>query len=289
MLEVFAAELEAETLYQIGDIPKALAQLQNIIDKHIGNNSDDRAWYLQEMARFKYAESKSESNELQVVAHRQNRYLLRPQHGMTIQKLGLVAQKRLANIVEWIGRHRTFEELQLAIDAILDDLQFGVKADRFESAVNRLAFALGFEGQRPDKEWKEGPDNLWIVRDDQYLLIECKNEVDLRRTEVNKDETGQMNNAIAWFKRTYVGARVKNLMIIPTKTIGHAAGFNEAVCIVRNENLKRLSKNVENFYHEFKTYDLSNLSETKVDELLKVHHLTIDEIVDGYSEEPKQL
>ena len=34
------------------------------------------------------------------------------------------------------------------------------------------------------------------------LLIECKSEVDLQRTEIAKAETGQMNNATAWFKTT---------------------------------------------------------------------------------------
>jgi replicative superfamily II helicase len=289
MLDVFTAELEAERSYQNGHVSQAVAKLQKIIDKYIGDDNHERGWYLQEMARFVYSESKTESNKLQVAAHQQNRYLMRPEHGMTVQKLTLVTQKRLENIIEWVSQFASFEELYLGIDAILDDLQFGVKAERFESSLDKLAFALGFLGQRPDKEWKEGPDNLWAVRNDQYVLIECKNEVDLRRAEINKDETGQMNNATAWFKRHYVGVKVKNLMIISTKTVGHAAGFNDPVEIVRNSSLKRLSKNVESFYREFKDCDLLNLSEAKISEWVGMHHLTIDEIMDSYSEKPKQL
>ena len=56
--------------------------------------------------------------------------------------------------------------------------------------------------------------------------------------EISKAESGQMNNVIAWFRKHYGGTKVKNLMIIPTKTIGHAAGFNEPVEIVRNANLR---------------------------------------------------
>ncbi len=37
-----------------------------------------------------------------------------------------------------------------------------------------------------------GSDQL---RDNQYLLFECKNQVDKNRQEINKDETGQMNNS----------------------------------------------------------------------------------------------
>ena len=62
---------------------------------------------------------------------------------------------------------------------ILGRLRFGVKADDFERALDELSRALGFAGERPDKEWKEGPDNLWALDDTRYLVIECKSEVDV--------------------------------------------------------------------------------------------------------------
>jgi hypothetical protein len=290
MLHVFAAELEAETLSQSGDHDGAVATIQKLLNDHIKKEDrNDRGWYLQEMGRYTYPQSKSKSNELQVSAHKMNRYLLRPKHGMQVQRMELLPQKRVENVIAWIQAFASFEELQLAIDEILNNLQFGVDADTFEDALDRLAFALGFQGQRPDKEWKEGPDNLWVVRAGEYLLIECKSEVDLKRSEIGKTETGQMNNAIAWFERHYGGAKAKNIMIIPTKTVGHAAGFNAPVEIMRNANLKKLSQNVENFFREFRQYDLASLSEEKVSELLKIHQLTIDEILSEYSEQPKFL
>jgi hypothetical protein len=100
-----------------------------------------------------------------------------------------------------------------------------------------------------------------------------------------------MNNAIAWFRKHYGGAKVKTIiiMIIPTKTIGPAAGFTEPVDIMRNANLKKRSRNVEKFFQEFRQYDLASLSEKKVSDLLGMHHLSIDEILQDYSEEPKNL
>jgi len=208
---------------------------------------------------------------------------------MQVQRLELLAQRRVENIIAWIQAFASLEELQLALDEILNDFQFGVDADDFEGAVDRLAFALGFQGQRPDKEWKEGPDNPWAIRAGEYILFECKSEVDLRRSEICKTETGQMNNAIAWFERHYAGTNVRNVMIIPTKSVGRAAGFNAAVQIMRNSNLKKLSHNVEKFFLEFRQYDLASLSEGKINELLTLHHLSIDEILEEYSEEPKFL
>ena len=76
---------------------------------------------------------------------------------------------------------------------------FGTKADKFEAALDELSRALGFVGERPDSEWKEGPDNLWALDDSQYVLFECKSEVDVTRAEVNKREAEQMNRSSAWF------------------------------------------------------------------------------------------
>jgi len=288
MLNVFAAELEAESLYQGGNNDGAVSTIQKLLDEHV-KDRNDRGWYLQEMARYTYPQSKSKSNELQIGAHTINRYLLRPKHGMQVQRMELLPQKRVEGIISWIQSFDSFEQLQLAVDEILDNLRFGVDADDFETAVDRLASALGFQGQRPDKEWKEGPDNLWAVRAGEYLLIECKSEVDLKRSEINKSESGQMNNAIAWFQRHYTGAKAKNVMIIPTKFVAHAAGFSESVRIMRNASLKKLSQNVGNLFREFRQYDLASLSEGKVGNLLKIHHLSIDEILQDYSEEPKFL
>ena len=71
----------------------------------------------------------------------------------------------------------------------------------------------GSRRKRPDKEWKAGPDNLWALRDGEYLLVECKSEVQPDRKEIVKDETGQMNNACAWFAKHYNGAKAKNIMM----------------------------------------------------------------------------
>lgn len=52
----------------------------------------------------------------------------------------------------------------------------------------------------PDAEWKEGPDNLWCLRDGQYLLFEAKSQVLAGRKEITKDEADQMNRSVAWMR-----------------------------------------------------------------------------------------
>jgi len=234
-----------------------------------------------------YPLSKARSNELQVAAHRYNRYLLKPKDGMVFSKITILSQKRIENICTYVKGFCSFDELSLAIEDMLGKLHFGVRADTFEKALNDLALALGFVGQRPDKEWKAGPDNLWGVRDDEYLLFECKSEVTLHRAEINKDETGQMNNALAWFREHYPGTKIKAIMIIPTKTLSKGAGFNGDAEIMRERNLKKLIRNVRSFFNEFRNLDFANLSESKVQGFITTHKLEVSELLKEYSEQPR--
>jgi hypothetical protein len=286
VLDIFSAEMKAEKKHGECAYEEAVQIVQRICDKH-ATTLAEKGWYLQEMARYMYPLSQSRSNDLQVAAHKHNHYLLRPKHGMVISKVAVVSQKRVESLNAWVKSCGTFEELSLAVEGILGNLRFGVRAEAFEKALNDLAQTLGFDGQRPDKEWKAGPDNLWAVRDDEYLLFECKSEVKPGRAEINKDETGQMNNASAWFRQVYPGLKVKCVLIIPTKTLGNGAGFNEPVEIMRDPSLDHLTRNVRSFFNEFRNLDLSNLSETKTQSLLDMHKLGVSDLLSVYSEPPK--
>lgn len=286
ILEIFESERRAEREYSDGNIDEACKIIQNLIDGHI-TSSEEKGWYLQEMARYTYATSISQANEYQISAHKKNIYLFKPKEGMAITKISSVSLRRIENIISWIQTFENFEELKIQVDSVLGHLRFGVEAERFEKAIDDLAKALGFVSQRPDKEWNEGPDNLWKVRDDEYVLIECKSKVSTTRKEIHKDETGQMNNACAWFTKTYGDALAKRLMIIPTKKVSHAAGFNLNVEIMREGNLNRFTSNINKFFMEFKNLDLKDIPEKKVQEYLTLHHLTVDDILSLYSEPPK--
>jgi replicative superfamily II helicase len=289
ILGIFSAEMKAENKYHEGDYVGAAKILQEIVDKHTEVLAD-KGWYLQEIARYTYPSSKTSSNQYQVAAHKHNRYLLKPKDGMVVSKITVLSQKRIENICEFIKQFGSFDELSLSIDEMLNNLHFGVRADTFEKALNDLAFALGFEGQRPDKEWKAGPDNLWGLRDNQFLLFECKSEVVEKRAEIYKEETGQMNNAFAWFKKYYVGSKVKCILIIPTKILSKGAGFNDDDAeIMRANNLKHLTKNVKAFFDEFRNLDFANLSQNTVQSFIDTHKLGIDNLLAEYSEKPKSF
>lgn len=284
LLEVFSKESIAERLFLNGEIEKAVNLLQEVVDRP-SISAAEQGWFLQEMARYMYSQSKRNAEALQMAAHKRNRLLLKPRSLRQITKLIPIPQKRTKQIISWIKGFELFQDVMITVDEILSDLRFGVAAERFEAALDDLGKALGYATERPDREWKAGPDNLWAIRDGQYLLFECKSEVENTRREIHKHETGQMNNSSAWFAREYPGATVSRVLVIPTKQIGVAAGFTDDVRIMRVKGLSMLVRNVRNFFKEFHNLELKDISEKLVHDLLIRHHLDVESLVNNYTED----
>lgn len=281
VLNLYAAELSAEESYLSGDYATAQAKLQALIDS--GKvSADDKGWYLQEMARYQWNTNRPDSQKLQVEAHKQNRQLLKPPSGVTVAQLTVVSQGRAERIADWVSSFADYTEMDVAVTDILGRLKFGVKADRFEHALDELSRALGFAGERPDKEWKEGPDNLWALDDQRYLLVECKNEVDVNRSEINKREAEQMNRSSAWFEKHYKGLGVTRIIIHPAKKIESAAAFTHNVLGLNESRLRMLISACKIFFKSFENQNLSDLSVKHIQKLIDTNCLSADDIITKY-------
>lgn len=288
VLQIYAAELAAEQAYIAGDYAAAALTLQALLDNGMVDR-EETGWYLQQQARFNWKENRAHSQTQQVAAHKKNRQLLKPPTGVTVAKLTIVSQGRTERIRRWISDHASYDDLNVSVTEILERLVFGAKADKFEDALNELSRALGFVGERPDAEWKEGPDNLWALDDSQYLLFECKSEVDVTRSEINKREAEQMNRSSAWFEKHYKGMKVKRVIIHPARKIESAAAFTHDVEGVREADLKRLVNAVRGFFKGFEAQNLKDLSQPHIQKLLNAHHLSVTDLLSKYSRRLKDV
>ncbi|MFL5663386.1 MAG: DEAD/DEAH box helicase [Ktedonobacteraceae bacterium] len=282
MLQLYAEELVAERQYLLGNYTGAVSKLQLLLDSGLTNTAD-RGWYLQEMARYNYRSSRSESERLQISAYTNNQRLLLPREGITVAKITAVSQGRMERIIAWIRKYDNYQELNIALSDVLGRLGFGIKADKFEQALDELSYALGFVGERPDKKWKQGPDNLWALDDTQYILWECKNEVYPSRQEIHERETEQMNRSCAWFGKYYIGSSVKNIIVHPSDYVSSAAAFTHEVEVMRERELKRLVETVRGFYKSFETQDFHDLSPVYIQKLVDAHNLSTSAILSNYA------
>ena len=288
VLRAYAAELDAEQTYMSGDYASARNKLQGLLDSGT-NHPEDRAWYLQEMARYSFRSDRLESQRLQVAAHKNNRLLLRPPSGVTVARLTVVSQGRVERIAAWVSAFENYSQLDVNLSDVLGRLVFGTKADQFEQALDELSRALGFAGERPDKEWKEGPDNLWALDDTHYIVWECKSKVEVKRAEINKREAEQMNRSSAWFEKHYPGLTAKRVIIHPAKKVESAASFTHEVEVMRENELKSLVKSVRDFFKSFESRNFKDLSTAHIQNLLNSHKLAVDDLLSHYTKKPQNL
>jgi replicative superfamily II helicase len=291
VLELYASELEAEQLYMRGEFARASDRLQKLLDDSRGISSDDVGWYLQAMARYNYPGNRVEFQRLQLAAHNKNRMLMRPPQGMAVAKLQGISQGRIERIATWIAQHGTYSQLDVALSDILGRLVFGVRAERFERALDELSKALGYFGERPDKEWKEGPDNLWALDATNYIVWEAKSEVALDRSEISKYEADQMNTSAAWFEKHYPGAVAKFIEIHPASTVSSAASFRKPVGVMRENELNRFTRAVRQFFKSFEAHDFADLSLPHIQNLLTQHALDTENLVssESFVKKPRDL
>jgi replicative superfamily II helicase len=280
-LRLYKSELDAELANLRGDYAAAANLTQAIIDKG-ALDDDEKGWHLQTQARYNFLSNRIEANALQIAAHKRNRLLLKPASGVTVTKLTVVSQGRADRVKKWIRSHNDYADLNVSVTEMLSRLVFGTKADKFEAALNELSFALGFVGERPDAEWKEGPDNLWALTDSQYIFFECKSEVAVTRSEINKREAEQMNRSSAWFAKHYQGMKVKRFIVHPAGKIESAAAFTHSVEGVRESELKKLAKATREFFKSFENQNFDDLTATHIQSVLDAHKLSVQDILVHY-------
>lgn len=278
----------ADEFYYNLNFEKAVEIMQGILDQFQMSDAE-RGWYLQKLAKFNYSLSKSESNRQQLAAFNLNYLLLKPISGINYNKLSFINEIRTNRILEWIKKYKDFEELSFAIEGILSNFSFGVEAEKFEKAVQDIGLFLGFLSQRPDKEIKKGPDNLWCGVGDNFVILECKSEVEDDRKEINKSEAGQMNTHCGWFEEVYgKEVSVLRILIIPTKNLSYYANFTHDVRIMRKGKLRDFKANLRGYLKELKKYDLNSISAEKIDEFLRLHKLNIENLSNDYTEKYTQ-
>jgi replicative superfamily II helicase len=280
VLEILELEKQAEEEYSNGEFIKAHELTQKLIDKYIDKeNNTEIGWYFQQIARFLFHGNSIDSNKMQILAHKKNRNLYKPSTGMEIKQL-IINEDRVEKIKKWINKFSSYLELKYNLDSLFGNLVFGANSDKFEHALEEVGKCLGFESERPEKYWKEGPDNLWCVANGKYLLFECKNEVDENRAEIYKKETGQMANSCHWFDKSYSKAEVKPIMIINTKKTAKDATLDSRVVIMKKNKLNLFQRNTKAFFGEFHSHEFENITSIQITKLLNKYKLNIDSFFD---------
>jgi hypothetical protein len=239
-----SAERKAFDAVLANDPNKAAIILRKAINKNIHDDSFAKGWYLQRVANYLYEVEPGEGLEVQRSAYECNSSMSRPP---TVIKRPIGAKKEnmYTIMTKWFGQFDNPNGAMASIQDLKARLSFDGSPAGLEQAVCDLAPLLGAIGLRPEKDYGEGPDDLWLW-EDVSLVIEAKNE---NEESLHKRDAGQLLLSLKWFKETYP-TRSDPIPIIVAKVniTDRNSGFPGNTRILTPEKINSLLTALEGLY-----------------------------------------
>lgn len=210
-----------------------------------------------------------------------NSQIVHPIEGIVYDKLMSGDTTQAETITQLINKEgMNTNKYILKANKIIEQLIFRPDTAKiFEQAIMELAEFIGFQSQRPENEFRKGPDNLWGVGTAKYFVIECKNGATTET--INKRDCNQLNGSITWFDNKYDQPNIQTpILIHKSLDFEYAASPNSNIRIINEEKLEKLKDNFRNFTQSLVTLytDLG-----KIEELLSNYYFKEDQFIDEYT------
>lgn len=278
------AERDAFEHFQAKQYREASKIIQSILDNEEVKQIDDvdKGWYLQLAAFYFYNFNRVRAMEMQLKAHRMNTSLPRPPEGVEYQKIQRRLGQQPNNIVKWIKEHIEPNAVVVSANNILDKLSFGTPHETFEEEFANLAKIIGFESERPEKEYGRGPDVLWHLSDGTYLIIEAKNEVKSNRGDISKKDANQLSGSWNWFEEEYENDDGIPIIIHPYDVLADDAYCVDDAMVLQPKGLERLVSNIRDFTVALASKSPDSWDIDDVTKLVAEHNLDPRNIIDKY-------
>ena len=239
---------------------------------------ETKGWLLEQLATYMQCVDPEQTQRALVGAIRHNPRVMKPLQGIGYTRASSTTPQAQA-LLEQLGQFSTPNQLILGFRQLVDQLRFEMPARDFEDAIAQLGTLLGFESQQPETEG--GPDVLWNLGELDYLVVECKNEVE---NVVPKKAFAQLANSINWFGEKYDSTCKATPLLV------HHDGRHSPDATpppgARILDKKRLRKLRDALIQFAKALAARHLSREAVTELLVSQGLTRGEFVQRYTTTP---
>lgn len=257
----------------------------SILDEAIDETADAqvKAWLLSRKAAFQHSIDAEGAQKTLIAAHSLEPRVTKPLHGAVYKKLAPAIGQQAATLIAYHDRRfLDGTDMKLFANGLCSDLQFSPNtSEKFEAAVNELALFLGISGQRPEKDYKEGPDNLWALPNGTFLVIECKNGV-TAGDGIAKKDAGQLGQSMEWFAARYPASAPTPVMIHPERKLGQGASSVNGMRVIDVKGLEKLRKNLKAFALQLTDSDIAS-SASEVAKRLAQFELNADAFINAFS------
>lgn len=267
------------------DYSKAISN----IDELLKSNIDKKllGYLKQTLAEYTNMIDKVEAQKIQLSATNDNRSVLKPIEGIQYHRVSGELVDQAVTCSNYLSaKYNDPNKLILEVNGILDVLRFkDISYNVFEENFKNIAQFIGFESQRPEDEFKKGPDVLWKMGELKYLVIECKSEAD--STTISKEYCNQLNGSCNWFENKYDNTcNYTPIMIHPSNIFEYAASPKQTIRIITKTKLTEFCKSVREFIKSI-AGDNKIGNQKEIRDKLFNYRLRALDIVDIYTEKYK--
>ncbi|MDJ0800934.1 MAG: DEAD/DEAH box helicase family protein [Calothrix sp. MO_167.B12] len=202
-----AVERKAFKLIRDGYFDKAISKLEKYCEdneeKQDKLDKKSRGWLKQFAARAAhYWGETQKAQKLQKEAFANNNLLIRPIVTPPYKPITIPGQQT-ESLVDKITKYKPLRRAYLAwFEQAVSQLVPESSANQFEQGLKDLGSILGFQTERPENIYGEGPDVLWLFHNNHGLVIEAKSRKK-EKNFLNKDNHGQLLVSVEWFKKNY--------------------------------------------------------------------------------------
>lgn len=226
---------------------EAAAKEQQVVVNSITDDAATQALQRQQLATYTNFFDQSQAQQIQKTANRANGQLLRPLVGVQYERLKAETRPQGEQASSWLqAKYRSGNDLLLGFKAVLQDLDWGPRTPQFEQAIYDLALHIGHASERPEGKLGRGPDNLWMLCDGTFYVIEAKSGADPGHPVYKKDAE-QLSNAMDWFRQQYPNSEAIPLLIHPEESFDPHAAIPIDCRVVTTKQLARLRESVSAF------------------------------------------
>lgn len=265
----------------INNYSEAAKLLSDFINKE--NDPILKGFLKQKMAEYIHFYDPVRAQQVLMSAVKENTQVIHPLDGIQYNRLlpsDSTQAQTLLNNIQW--EFKDANKYILTVNKLIDELKFMKDTSNvFEQAIEELAKVIGLRGQRPEKQYKRGPDNLWLVGNSLYFVIECKNES--TSEEISKKDCNQLNGSIQWFHEGYdQDHELVPIMIHNSNVFEYAASPNKSIKIINADRLELLKSNLRKFAQAV----AANSNDVgKIDNLLKQYSFKGNDFIREYTVE----
>ena len=274
-----SAELQAWNYALRGQYTSAADEIARLTNENEVLTEIDKGWYLQLQAEYLHHSNRVSALEKQLKAHELNPNLLKPPDGVNYRKIQAKQTDQAYAVLEWVRKSNEPNALVSRANAALESLAFGVPNNSFEEALCDLADVLGFQSHRPDDQFGRGPDVLWRMADGHYLIIEAKNQVQIDRKEIYKNEAQQLGHHVTWFQQEYPGEVYTPILVHPSATLAYEAYLPDKSKVIQPDDLQKIVESARSFVTALASKPPSQWMTTDVAVLLQSYRLRVTDLL----------